>query len=157
MEGNDDHLHARALEKTGFWGDQGAGLIYFAASTKRFLLGHRSSAVEQPGQWGTWGGAIDRGENPEEAARREANEETGYSGPIRSVPLFVFRKNDFRYSNFLGIIKDEFLPRLNWENQGFEWCAFGDWPSPLHFGFRAILADPHSVKRMRAACAGLDD
>ncbi len=151
MEGNDDHLHARALQQTGFWGAQGAGLIYFAQRTKRFLLAHRSSAVEQPGEWGTWGGAIDRNENPLSAARREADEETGYHGPMLPVPLFVFRKNDFQYSNFLGIIDAEFKPRLNWENQGFRWCDFGKWPRPLHFGFVAILNDPASIKKMQTA------
>ena len=68
------------------------------------------------------------------------------------VPLFVFKKGTFRYSNFLGIIKDEFTPHLNWESESFKWCEFGKWPSPLHFGVKAILADPHSVQIMKQAC-----
>ena len=48
--------HRRALNQTGFWGRQGAGCVFLAQDTGRLCLAHRSSAVEQPGTWGTWGG-----------------------------------------------------------------------------------------------------
>lgn len=158
FEGEDDYLHAKKLNQTGFWGAQGAGCIFMAKETKRFLIAHRSRAVEQPGTWGTWGGAIDRNEAPADAARREATEESGYNGPVKLLPLFVFeaKKVDkvvFRYHNFLAIIENEFTPRLDWETQGFRWCEFGDWPSPIHFGLQAVLNDPHSVAVMQKAAA----
>lgn len=145
-----DRAHNEVMKKTGFWGAQGAGVIFLARDTRRFLLAHRSDDVEQPGTWGTWGGAIDAGEDPEEAARREAVEETGRGVKIeRMVPLFVFRKNTFRYSNFLAVVDHEFMPRLGWETQGYRWCEFGRWPSPPHFGLTAIFMDPASVATMR--------
>jgi 8-oxo-dGTP pyrophosphatase MutT (NUDIX family) len=153
MEANDDHLHARALQQTGFWGAQGAGCIFLARDTKRLLIAHRSGYVEQPGTWGTWGGAIDRSENPEAAARREAEEEAGHHGALTMVPLFVFRSNAFRYSNFLAIVEHEFKPVLNWESQGFQWCRFGKWPRPLHFGLTAVLDDAASVAAIKQAIA----
>ena len=143
-----DEEHFAALSRTGFFGKRGAGCIIFAEDTKRFLLAHRSEAVEQSGTWGTFGGAIDAKENPQEAAKREVHEEAGYAGPLRLVPLFVFKPNTFRYFNFLAIVQTEFTPRLNWESQGFEWCEFGKWPSPLHFGVKSVLSDPVSVRTM---------
>ena len=134
-----DSSHSDALRRTGFWGNQGAGCIFLAKSTGRILLQHRSRAVQEPGTWGTFGGAIDAGEEPEEAVRREVHEETGYTGSFELVPLAVFTSGSFRYSNFLAIVEDEFEPEHGWEAQGHGWFAYGDWPAPLHFGLRNLL------------------
>ena len=152
---NDDHLHSRALADTGYWGSQGAGSIFLSRQTQRFLIAHRSNAVEQPGTWGTWGGAIDSGENPEQAARREAIEEAGHDGHLTMVPLFVFRDKKFQYSNFLAVVDEEFTPALNWETQGYEWCSYGHWPQPMHFGLKAVLSDPASMRTIQKVLAEL--
>jgi hypothetical protein len=60
-----DSEHRDALKQTGFWGRQGAGCIFLALDTERLCIAHRSRKVEQPGTWGTWGGAIDSFESPE--------------------------------------------------------------------------------------------
>ena len=87
-----DEEHFDALRKTGFFGKQGAGCIFVAKSTGRFLLGLRSEHVEQPGFYGTWGGAIDGNEDPKSATIREVHEETGYNGEILEIiPLFIFK------------------------------------------------------------------
>lgn len=151
-----DFEHGKALRDNGFWGNQGAGCIFMAQTSKRFLLAHRSGAVEQPHTWGIWGGAIDAGEDPAQAALREAEEESGYTGKIKMIPMYVFNaikqgKVVFKYFNFLAIVPDEFKPHLNWETQSFKWCDFGQWPSPLHFGVQAILKDAHSLQVMNNA------
>lgn len=146
-----DLEHATALRDTGFWGRQGAGTIILAKLTKRFLLPERSADVEQPFTWGTWGGAIDSDESPEEAVARELYEEAGYHGPKQIIPLYVFKSSSFRYSNFLTIIPDEFTPRLNWETASFRWVEYGDWPQPLHFGLASVLKDPSSVRSIEQA------
>lgn len=135
-----DADHAAALQATGFWGKQGAGCIILARSTGRILLPHRSSRVQEPNTWGVWGGAIDSDEDPGRAARREAEEEAGYSGNISMIPLSVFSKGDFRYHNFLAVVDDEFEPRLNWETQDAVWTTLDSLPSPLHFGLRHVLS-----------------
>jgi 8-oxo-dGTP pyrophosphatase MutT (NUDIX family) len=149
-----DEDHARALQTNGYWGNQGAGCLFVAKSTGRFLLAHRSVHVEQPGTWGVFGGAIDSGEDPAAAALREAEEESGYNGKIKMIPMYVFNaerggKVVFKYFNFLAIVPDEFAPHLNWESQGFKWCDFGNWPSPLHFGVLKLLSDPKSINIMK--------
>lgn len=152
-EGTHDHEHQRELNRTGYWGAKGAGCIVLARTTGRILLAHRSAYVEQPHTWGGWGGAIDPNENPEEAARREISEECGYHGHFDIIPLYVFKapSGSFRYYNFLAIVDEEFSPTLDWENQGFEWVEYGSWPSPLHFGLKALFADHDSDAVIRHA------
>jgi 8-oxo-dGTP pyrophosphatase MutT (NUDIX family) len=148
----DDSKHQQALNRTGFWGRRGAGCIIMARDTGRFCIAHRSNSVEQPGTWGTWGGAIDEGEDPAQAARRELAEEAGYAGAMKLVPLYVFKhESGFTYYNFLAIVEREFRPKLDWETQGWDWVEYGAWPNPLHPGLKAVLSDPHSVEVMRRA------
>lgn len=135
--------HAAALRKTGFWGKRAAGCLFYARDTGRLLIAHRSGEVQEPGTWGTWGGAIDESEDPFEAVEREAREEAGVSGGIELLPVWTFQHSSgFKYHNFLAVVPAEFEPRLNWETQGFEWVRPGDWPTPLHPGLRALLARP---------------
>ena len=144
-----DSEHSQSLKTTGFWGKQGAGCIILAIDTKRILLPLRSNSVQQPNTWGTWGGAIDSNENPQEAAKREVKEESGYNGNVKMIPLSVFQKNTFKYYNFLAIVENEFEPNLNWETQSYDWFDFGNWPRPLHFGLAWILEkDREKIKRI---------
>lgn len=126
-------------ESGKFWGSQGAGAIFMAEDTGRILLQHRSPYVNEPNTWGVIGGAIDSGEDPQEAMEREAHEETGYTGPMRVEKLYVFQSGKFRYTNFLVIVPHEFNPRHGWESQGHVWATLDDLPEPLHFGFKAAL------------------
>jgi len=149
LKENDDD-HRTALRQTGFWGRQGAGCIIMAQDTGRFCIAHRSDAVEQPNTWGTWGGAIDSGEDPAAAAQREVREEAGYRGAMRLVPLYIFRHpSGFTYYNFLAIVAKEFKPKMDWETQGYAWVEYGRWPAPLHLGLKALLSDPASAETMR--------
>lgn len=147
LESADTHdaEHQQHLDATGFWGKQGAGCIFLAKDTGRFCVAHRSAYVEQPNTWGVWGGALDPKETPKSGVLREVREETGYQGKVELLPLFVFKHTSgFHYSNFLAIVDKEFTPKLDWENKGFEWCEYGDWPSPMHFGLKGLLEDTAS-------------
>jgi len=157
---NNDQQHSDALDKTGFWGKQGAGCLFMAKTTGRLLIPLRSAMVLQPGTWGVWGGAIDSGENPQEAVKREASEEVGFRGIIEKlIPLYVYHdsKSEFKYHNFLAIVDDEFIPNLNWETERYKWVNYGDWPSPLHFGLKALIQHSgNDIKRIVDANARAD-
>jgi len=155
FEAHPDAEHFDALDRTGFFGAAGAGCVFLAMDTGRLLIAHRSMHVEQPDTWGGWGGAINRGENPEEAVRREVAEEAGYHGHFEMEPLFVFAKGTFRYYNFLVIVDQEFTPTLDWETQGFEWCEWGHWPQPLHFGLISLFSDPASAAKIKAEISAI--
>lgn len=137
--------HDEALARTGFWGTRAAGAIIVARDTGRILLPLRSGSVQEPGTWGTWGGAIDGAETPEAAVLREVQEETSYRGDVELVPLYVFRRDSFAYHNYMAVVAHEFVPELNWETSDFTWVTLDDMPEPLHFGLAALLRDRASV------------
>jgi len=141
--------HKIALQETGFWGRAAAGAIVVARKTGRVLIAHRAEGTLQAGTWGTWGGAVDGDETPEQTVRRELSEEAGYSGECEATALYVFEHaSGFRYSNFLITVEHEFEPTLNWETQAFGWFAYGDWPDPLHFGLKTLFNDDASLQRI---------
>ena len=141
-----DEEHRAALNQTGFWGKQGAGCLFLAKDTGRICIAHRSQAVEQPGTWGTWGGAIDSGEDPVKAVRREVKEESGYTGRLDLIPLFIFsHPSGFKYYNFLALVDKEFTPITDWETQNSDWFDYGHWPKPLHPGLVTLLSDSAST------------
>jgi predicted chitinase/8-oxo-dGTP pyrophosphatase MutT (NUDIX family)/uncharacterized ParB-like nuclease family protein/FMN phosphatase YigB (HAD superfamily) len=145
-----DAEHAAELGRTGFWGKQGAGCIIMAKDTGRICLPYRSAHVQEPNTWGTWGGAIDGNEDPAVAAKREVQEEAGYDGPVKMVPLLLFKHSSgFRYFNFLALVEREFTPQLNWETQTFDWVQFGEWPAPLHPGLKSLLNDSASIQTIK--------
>jgi len=127
----------------GFWGNAGAGILPICVKTGRILVGFRSPSVNEPNTWGVFGGAIDDGEQPATAARRELAEELGYRGKMLVKEAFVFTSpgGGFRYSNFLGLVDEEFKPRLDWENSKAKWITFKELESlrPKHFGLEALL------------------
>lgn len=154
----DDAEHQRALDRTGFWGAAGAGCLIIARDTGRICIAHRSQEVEQPGTWGTWGGAIDQGEDPKIAAAREVQEEAGYHGKMSLIPLYIFsHPSGFKYYNFLAVVDREFTPQLDWETQGFVWVEFGDWPQPLHHGLVSLLSDVNSVNTIKQVVSKFTD
>lgn len=134
--------YALTTDKSGkFWGNAGAGGIFYAKDTKRFLLAYRSAYVNEPHTWGVWGGALDKEETPLQAIQREVEEETRYSGKYKLVPLFVYKKGEFQYNNFVILVEKEFEPHLDWETEKYGWFTLDEFPTPLHFGLKALL--PH--------------
>lgn len=152
FEASGDKEHRKAAQETGFWGRAGAGAVFLALDTGRLLFSHRSNKVFEPNTWGVWGGAIDPGEDPKEAAYREAKEESGITTGIQDIiPLYTFKHpSGFQYFNFLILVNQEFDPRPSpehaWETQGYDWVEVGDWPSPLHPGVATLLKDQQSLQ-----------
>ena len=143
FEGTDDDAHRAARERTGFWGEQAAGCLFYARDTGRLLISHRSDKVQEPNTWGTWGGAMDSGEDPGEAVRREVKEETGFADEVELWPIWIFQhESGFKYHNYLAVVPSEFEPVLDHETQGFEWVEPGDWPEPMHPGLKALVERP---------------
>lgn len=153
-EASAEEQHAAALKATGYWGNAGAGCLIMAMDTGRILIPLRSEWVQEPGTWGTWGGAIDGDEDPKTACMREVEEEAGYDGPVRDmIHLYRFEDNGFRYDTFLAIVDSEFEPQLNWETERAEWVEVGQWPSPLHFGLADVLKDKGVQNKLGSAAS----
>lgn len=154
-EFTDDQDHSSTLQRTGFWGQTAAGCIPVALSTGRFCLNQRSSWVQEPGTWGTWGGAVDQNESARQAVLRELQEEAGYAGKVvQLLSLWRFeswqqQQLAFAYENFLAVVPEEFEPTLNWESQNWRWVQWGQWPEPLHPGMQALLQQPQAIQLMQ--------
>ena len=133
--------------KEGFWGTAGAGVLIICVKTKRALIGLRSAYVKEPGTWNLFGGAIDAGEDPGEAARREAEEELGYQGSMRLVPAYVFSSGSFKYYNFIGLVAEEFEPQLNWETDKVKWVTYQELLKirGMHFGLKGLLNNSSDI------------
>lgn len=116
-----------------------AGVLVRAQDTNRYLVGFRSSRVDQPHTWSLIAGECDAGEMPREAAVRELAEEAGYHGPVELDRLCAEQFPGLSFTSFIGHVPIEFVPELDSETEAFRWCAFGDWPTPLHPGMTSIL------------------
>lgn len=113
-----------------------AGAWFYSLDTDRYLYLMRNDA-KNPGAWGLPGGKVDPGETLLEALERECAEEIGsWPAVTKLVPIEQFTSADgrFAYHTFLGVVAQEFQPRLNHEHLGYAWLARDQWPRPMHPG-----------------------
>ncbi len=132
-----------------FWGSAGAGILFYAYESDRYLLLKRSAEVQQPNTWGVPGGAvpIDKATNKRmdlwQAARKEAEEETGWAGGARPGAKYVWtdpKGSGFTYTTFVVPTILEFAPELNWESSDWAWLSLEDARTrELHFGAEWLL------------------
>lgn len=126
-----------------FWGTEAAGILPICRETGRVLVSFRSEQVNEPHTWGTFGGKMDEGEKPEDAARRELVEETGYDGKYELIPAYVFVApgKKFHYHNFIGLVDKEFEPTYDWETEDSKWLSLKELVElkPKHFGLKKLL------------------
>jgi len=139
------------LFETIYWGTCAAGIVPFCKTTKRFLIGLRSAYVYEPNTWGGFGGKLDTDEVNEEiieeTAIRELEEETRYDGDIHLIKGYVFKDEDFEYHNYIGIVDEEFSPKLNWENDKAVWMTYQDLLElePKHPGLKLFLDNSKAI------------
>lgn len=155
MNHDHDEVHDEVLQKTGYWGKQGAGCLLVSLRTGKVLIPRRSALVLEPGTWGVFGGAIDPDENERQAVAREVDEEAGHKINPKSLEVlytYADKDKDFKYTTYIGVVDDEFVPILNWESSDAHWFEFGNWPSPLHYGLEKILTDETALSIIERVC-----
>ena len=111
--------------------------ILFVHGGRVLLLKRSASAKDAPETWAFPGGGIEPGETSEQAARRELQEECGYTydGPLK--PLYV-SSDGFQCFG----AADHFDERLNDEHTASQWAKFDDLPEPLHPGMQELTKMP---------------
>jgi SPP1 gp7 family putative phage head morphogenesis protein len=109
-----------------------AGILFRCRD--RYLIAKRANNTG----WGIPGGKIERGESPDECARRETWEETTiwYRGPLTFRTLHKFR--DVRFVTFEADIDEQFEPTLDREHSEYKWATLGE----------ALLLDLHPGLRL---------
>lgn len=121
------------------WGPLGAaGILFHHPETNTYLLAHRSPEVDQGDTWGIPEGAIDPGEEPYQAALREAQEEFGnvhhkVTGIYKASPV-----PDWSYHTVMADVPERFEPEYadSWETQGHGWFTPEEMQGlKLHPGF----------------------
>jgi len=137
----------------------GAGILFFAKDTKRFLILLRNPKVHKGNTWSTVGGKLEPGESAEEGAVRETREEIEFDDDIDLKPLYTFKKINyneikkinvlFKYYTYLAKLDNEFKPKLNWENVDYKWVTL---PELLeievkHPGLKELIKRKHKLLR----------
>jgi 8-oxo-dGTP pyrophosphatase MutT (NUDIX family) len=134
-----------------------SGALFYALDTKRFLLLHRANG-KTSNLWGLVGGTNEGCETPWEGLRREIVEEIGKIEIKKTIPLETFVSNDshFHFHTYLCIIKNEFIPNLNNEHNGYAWVSFGKWPKPLHHGLQNTLRSKTNTQKLETVIRLVD-
>lgn len=112
-----------------------AGFLLRTKDNRALFLKRSDKSQAHPGEWCCPGGSVEGGETPLQAAHRELQEETMYSGrtlgasPIDEAEGFAT----------FGAEVEEFTPVLNDEHTEFRWAPMDAPPEPLHPGVAATL------------------
>lgn len=106
-----------------------AGIMFLTPQGETLLL-RRGNGGDFPNMYGLPGGHLENGENLEDAARREALEETGYryEGKLRLL------HDDGQFATFLAEAVEKFPVTICEESTGFDWTIPSNAPQPLHPG-----------------------
>ncbi|EHI12391.1 NUDIX hydrolase [Mycolicibacterium thermoresistibile ATCC 19527] len=132
-----------------FWGRYGAaGLLLRAPrpdGSPAVLLQHRAAWSHQGGTWGLPGGARDSHETAEQAAVREAHEETGLAVELVVVRTAVVTAEvagvggtHWSYTTVIADAPEMLETEPNLESAELRWVAEDDVGAlPLHPGFAA--------------------
>lgn len=123
-----------------------AGLALVTPDGHALFL-RRGAHCDHPGEWCFPGGVIEGEETPEEAAVREAREETGFIAdddaerPQVARHLFNGAEGTPRinFTTFRQRVGNPFIPTLDAEHEGWAWAPLDAPPEPLHPGLAAVL------------------
>jgi 8-oxo-dGTP pyrophosphatase MutT (NUDIX family) len=139
-------MHEAGKSKADSETVKAAGTLVVADGNVLFL--RRGNGGDHPGEWAFPGGHIEAGETPEEAARRETQEETGYE-PHKLIELGKSDDGAVEFTTFYNECRP-FDVALSDESTEFLWSPLGSWPEPLHPGCRFVL-ESDAFKAIRKA------
>jgi 8-oxo-dGTP diphosphatase len=141
----DGWVHCRCGNK--HWGLNGAAGLVLVRDGK-LLLQHRAEWVHNGNTWGIPGGARDSHESVEEAAIREAIEETGIDAALMT-PLQTHTDDhgDWRYDTVVARAEADLFPhQMNDESQELRWIAWDEIQNmPLHPSFAKSWPAVHAI------------
>lgn len=116
-----------------------AGILFVSPEKEVLLM--RRAGKDHPGEWALPAGGLEKDETPEQAARRETQEEAGYSHEGGLSPFMHSIRQGVDFTTFLAHASSRFKPNLNDEHDGAVWIkpSEAEEKLPLHPGVRAAL------------------
>jgi len=139
-----------------------AGILFLAGDTALFL--RRGNGSDHPNEWCVPGGKLEGTETEEQGAIREALEECGYDAapgelrpwtrtlaraetPLEQATIAVpadpaaapAPSEDVDFTTFIVRLKEQFMPKLCDEHDGYCWAPLRGAPQPLHPGVQVAL------------------
>ena len=131
------------------WGAHGAAGVLLRGPQDRYLLVQRGLRTHQGGTWSVPGGAALQGEDPFDAALREADEEMGTLPVVTPVREHRDDHGGWAYVTVVAEVSAEFEPSdLSWETG-----IFGGSPPGGH----RPRAAPRAAGRLAAVALGGTD
>jgi 8-oxo-dGTP diphosphatase len=133
--------------------------VYFRLGVKtviinpehKILLLKRSAKTSNPHSWDFGGGGVDKGENPADAASREAQEETGLDvdelQPLTTY-LDASGSEEAVIIAFTAYTNSQEV-RLSWEHESFQWVTWDELKSLQLPGLHAHIRDALGLQRAR--------
>lgn len=123
-----------------------AGILFYTPDKEVLLL--KRAGGDHSGEWGFPAGKIEKGETPQQAAKRETEEEVGYTHEGGLSPLMRTEAHGPDFSTFVAHT-DRFKPHINSESSDAKWVTPAEAEKlPLHPGARA------AIEKLRARKAG---
>ncbi len=108
------------------------GVLIKAEDTGKFLLLKRAG-IPHKGSFSLLSGGLNPEENPLDGLKREVGEEVQFDPNkinFKYVNKEVSDKAEFYY--YIGTVKNEFIPKLDFENTSWIWVSKDNLPSPLY-------------------------
>mgnify|MGYP001583455583 CR=1 len=108
------------------------GVLIKALDSGRFLLLKRAG-IPHKGTFSLLSGGMEPNEEPLEALKREVSEEIGIDPNIikyNYINKETSDKAEFFY--YVGTVKNEFIPKLDFENISYIWQGKDNLPTPLY-------------------------
>ena len=135
----------------------GAGVLLVDSDTSSVLLGLRGRICNYPNTWAPFGGMVEPGEDPHDAAFRELEEEANVSIPVALGGLLFYvneNPDGFKFYTYLVIQSGRPEVRIDEEeSMGYAWFGFDKLPKNLHPGFQQLVE--HGGWHMLCAQFGL--
>lgn len=121
-----------------------AGICMVAPDGEMLFV--RRVGDDHGGEWSFPGGKAEGDETPEQAARRELQEECGAAPYGELSPMTASDTNGVEYVTFKMPVMHKFTPKLDTdENDEFVWATMPNAPQPLHPGVKDTLAMDYTV------------